>query len=1599
MAIPFANLIDAHSHILPVPTVSMPLSIEGISDDFSLHSVSAKEEDFIASLLCSVATATPKPTAPKKKTDTAIPEISTVSEIANSLYERCSTKRFIDFVDTPTTPANPATTPSFGTQATARTADICSPIVAPQLNDDDVPIIQSSVAHVGYLSRQIKSLSAANKKSDLVSKLLEFDEARGGHVSFDLINRDSKICSDFNFKLAKDPSKIAMIFGNLMMHARSLKSIIVKSGFKDVSENLNVSDFLSAIEKAMYVAESCDIQPENASACVRALEFLFMTCTFPLDDSDKPLTFIDDKIISSCVEIWRSVVFASLEKLSVVPLFVMKPKGKGKKIEVSGPGDKIREHAKTLLHCGFLIVDLLAIPNRCHTELRLTIANTVGSLLAKWVVESSLGHVLLQSACSIVVASASSAITASEFLDASKALSGSTAELIVSTFEDMWRNSRLCLLDKLENRYGAVGDTLPCVSCILAFLDHSMSPSADVSISPAEGCKIANRLFAWLSHQLWEENDKVTQLFLTDVGSALSHGSVAAEQLLLSFSNILLLDPNVHKTSPMAKDQFKAFCHLAKVWQVLCVALGKPVTEFVSIKEAQREIISFLKAEQSGRMLSYSVLSKVSSSAQLAKWRIYGCSDTDIKEFQNRLLNTKSADWGSKSDALSSISRYGLALQFLQQFQGSSKPYVGVPPKEGSELFTADVEKLHRILTSKLANKVAHESTTESLKVRIINFVKDAVKADKSILVEPSVEKFIGLQLSSRGANCRSALDLVKELISMEGVNSDGYVSAVLGILHERNPTPSKLVLEKVCDVLAFMASNSLTVFVKSDGIFSVANSLLILTASCVTPVIWRVLESRPDFDQEKVSKTIVALFNSLSTDARSREALAYFLAAIIREMDELCRVGVRDDKRHDVIYQDCFWLDKLIRKMGDDVLDESLRRSFFDIVSKIIPVIIAKCQNPADPSFPIWVRLLASISMVKELCDSMRDNLASVLQLVDAVVEPAKSKKPISFATEYLWNVCFRMLGNVIMLSSVIQSKLGEQVTALVTLVLTYATSSAALVSACRCLGAAINCGNSRALSQANQFFSKLASIDRSSSNKDDVNRGKVIRLRGLLARWCQTSKHTHIDICKECILVVQNHLLQQDSRSAAEASVQCLSNVLCGNLQLIQDCDIASVCKSVFETRDASMLALFSEMIVEILNEEYNSLKLRAEGDENSLNPKARDILSGDDVFSSSIAVSILSPKSKDMISPALMAMRSLTGNPRAQAAIVEVFVVACKLRVAVPMHCVSALVMAQVWTGSNNAQLHATAEIALFTLENIFQTAMAHVTATSIAEAIVSSHCCAEKTIKQGHVDIKCPLSRSFSRLFTKKSEFMKKKLDRTRFFESLVATISDESARDEWWTCMVTSQLPMLDEHAQELASIAKYKAVELSQASDNIAETFDLSNPHQLLSEVPLSDALRDCVSGAKSAKVIAMLASHIHSNVTNGIYKVVMNGMPGSPDLETAIPMMIPSELLVANENTTFSEFIQYIEKVRSWTKLALVVFIIKIVIGQSTCTCVGSINGPKTQKCIQAQICWPEVSGSFRISCIFFCVSAKLTLRSVEEAQRKEETVQIRVL
>lgn len=113
---------------------------------------------------------------------------------------------------------------------------------------------------------------------------------------------------------------------------------------------------------------------------------------------------------------------------------------------------------------------------------------------------------------------------------------------------------------------------------------------------------------------------------------------------------------------------------------------------------------------------------------------------------------------------------------------------------------------------------------------------------------------------------------------------------------------------------------------------------------------------------------------------------------------------------------------------MGDDVLDESLRRSFFEVVSKIIPIVIAKCQDSADPTFPIWVRLLASISMVKELCDSMRDSLPSVINLVDAVVEPARSKKPISFSTEYIWNVSFRMLGNIILLSSVIQSKLGSR-------------------------------------------------------------------------------------------------------------------------------------------------------------------------------------------------------------------------------------------------------------------------------------------------------------------------------------------------------------------------------------------------------------------------------------------------------------------------------------------------------------------------------------------------------------------------------------------
>jgi hypothetical protein len=124
--------------------------------------------------------------------------------------------------------------------------------------------------------------------------------------------------------------------------------------------------------------------------------------------------------------------------------------------------------------------------------------------------------------------------------------------------------------------------------------------------------------------------------------------------------------------------------------------------------------------------------------------------------------------------------------------------------------------------------------------------------------------------------------------------------------------------------------------------------------------------------------------------------------------------------------------------------------------------------------------------------------------------------------------------------------------------------------------------------------------------------------------------------------------------------------------------------------------------------------------------------------------------------------------------------------------------------------------------------------------------------------------------------------------------------------------------LLDEHALELASIAKFKAVELSQASDTVAETFDISNPHQLLSDVPLSQALKDCVSGAKSAKVIAMLASHVHTNVTNGVYKVVMNGMPGSSDSEAAIPMLLPVELLAANERTTFSEFLDCIEKVSS---------------------------------------------------------------------------------
>ena len=134
-----------------------------------------------------------------QKLDT-MPEITNVSEIANSLYERCSSKRFIDFVDTPKTPANTATTPSFGTQAIARVSDISSPIVAPQLNDDNAPLVGPSFSNAGFMSRQVKSLSAANKKNDLVSKLMEFDEVRGGHVSFDLINRDAKICSDFNMR-------------------------------------------------------------------------------------------------------------------------------------------------------------------------------------------------------------------------------------------------------------------------------------------------------------------------------------------------------------------------------------------------------------------------------------------------------------------------------------------------------------------------------------------------------------------------------------------------------------------------------------------------------------------------------------------------------------------------------------------------------------------------------------------------------------------------------------------------------------------------------------------------------------------------------------------------------------------------------------------------------------------------------------------------------------------------------------------------------------------------------------------------------------------------------------------------------------------------------------------------------------------------------------------------------------------------------------------------------------------------------------------------------------------------------------------------------
>jgi hypothetical protein len=41
-----------------------------------------------------------------------------------------------------------------------------------------------------------------------------------------------------------------------------------------------------------------------------------------------------------------------------------------------------------------------------------------------------------------------------------------------------------------------------------------------------------------------------------------------------------------------------------------------------------------------------------------------------------------------------------------------------------------------------------------------------------------------------------------------------------------------------------------------------------------------------------------------------------------------------------------------------------------------------------------------------------------------------------------------------------------------------------------------------------------------------------------------------------------------------------------------------------------------------------------------------------------------------------------------------------------------------------------------------------------------------------------------------------------------------------------------------------------------------------------------------------------------------------MNGMPGSSEFEAAIPMMLPEQLLVANEDTTFADFMECIEKV-----------------------------------------------------------------------------------